>query len=83
MTEGEEKTMETHRAYCSACDCQVEVIVRPGAAVNPTTGEREDEVICLAYGESCTGAMCPMSARPVETMRQAFEKHERDDSTAS
>jgi len=68
--------MDKHRAYCSACDRQVEVIVKPGARVNPETGEREDEVICLEYGSSCTGAMCPMCDLPTEEMKRGFEKHE-------
>lgn len=75
--------METHRAYCSACDCQVEVIVRAGARTNPETGEKEDDVVCLSYGARCTGAMCPMSARPVEAMRQAFERHRGGDPAGS
>jgi hypothetical protein len=56
--------METHFAYCSACDRQVEVVVRRGAGTDPEAEGREDEIICLAYGESCTGAMCPMCHLP-------------------
>ncbi|MFO7587920.1 MAG: hypothetical protein R6X22_07575 [Gemmatimonadota bacterium] len=68
--------MDTHRAYCSACDRQVEVIVKPGARVNPETGEREDEVVCLEYGESCTGAMCPLCDLPTEELKRSLERHE-------
>jgi hypothetical protein len=70
--------MDRHRAYCSACDRQVEVIVKPGARVNPETGEREAEIVCLEYGASCTGAMCPLCEVPTEEMKRSFEKHGED-----
>ncbi|MDT8435799.1 MAG: hypothetical protein RRA92_03490 [Gemmatimonadota bacterium] len=67
--------MEKHFAYCSACDRQVEVIVKPGGRRNPDTGEAEDEIVCLEFGETCTGAMCPMCDLPTDAMRESFEKH--------
>lgn len=62
--------MDKHRAYCSACDRQVEVVVKPGGRTNPVTGEAEDEIICLEMGESCTGSMCPMCDVPTEEMKR-------------
>lgn len=66
--------MDKHLAYCSACDRQVEVVVNQGARTNPATGEKEDEVICLEMGESCTGSMCPMCDVPTDEMKQSLER---------
>ena len=66
--------MDPHWAYCSACDRQVQVVVRPGARVDTETGARSDEVLCLAFGESCTGALCPLSDLPTEQMRETFDR---------
>jgi hypothetical protein len=63
--------METHYAYCSACDRQVEVVVRKGTGIDPGTGEPADEIVCLAFGESCTGAMCPLCALPLEQLPES------------
>jgi hypothetical protein len=66
--------MDKHRAYCSACDRQVDVVVKPGARTNPVTGEAEDEIICLEMGESCTGSMCPMCDVPTDEMKRSVER---------
>jgi hypothetical protein len=66
--------MDKHRAYCSACDRQVDIVVRPGARTNPVTGEAEDEIICLEMGESCTGSMCPMCDVPTDEMKRSVER---------
>ncbi len=66
--------MDKHRAYCSACDRQVEVVVKPGGRTNPVTGEPEDEIICLEMGESCTGSMCPMCDVPTDEMKESVER---------
>lgn len=66
--------MDKHLAYCSACDRQVEIVVKPGARTNPTTGEPEDEIICLELGESCTGSMCPMCDVPTEEMTRSLDR---------
>ena len=65
--------MDKHLAYCSACDRQVEVVVNRGARTNPTTGEPEDEIVCLEMGESCTGSMCPMCDVPADEMTRSLE----------
>ncbi len=66
--------MDKHLAYCSACDRQVEIVVNRGARTNPTTGEPEDEIICLEMGESCTGSMCPMCDVPTEEMTRNLDR---------
>ena len=66
--------MDKHRAYCSACDRQVDVVVKPGARTNPVTGEAEDEIICLEMGESGTGSMCPMCDVPTDEMKRSVER---------
>ncbi len=66
--------MDKHRAYCSACDRQVDIVVKPGARTNPVTGEAEDEIICLEMGESCTGSMCPMCDVPTDEMKRSVER---------
>ena len=58
--------MDKHLAYCSGCDRQVEVIVERGAGpIDPETGRPGDRIVCLEHGESCTGSLCPLGARPV------------------
>ncbi|MBK5098839.1 MAG: hypothetical protein JJE01_13720 [Gemmatimonadetes bacterium] len=66
--------MDKHLAYCSACDRQVEVVVKTSARTNPATGELENEVVCLEMGESCTGSMCPMCDVPTDEMKQSLER---------
>ena len=66
--------MDKHLAYCSACDRQVEIVVKPGARTNPATGELEDEVVCLEMGESCTGSMCPMCDVPTVEMKRSLDQ---------
>lgn len=48
--------MEKHRVYCSACDREVELLLREGAA-----GELAGAV-CTDIGALCTGAACPICA---------------------
>lgn len=57
--------METRLAYCSACDQDVRIAVTPmplhgGQATLPDA----PDVVCLDFGEKCTGAMCPMFGLP-------------------
>lgn len=67
--------MRMYRAYCSACDRPVRVIpitefprdVRPEHA-------SESAVVCLDYGEECTGALCPLFEVPTSEMRELFER---------
>jgi len=67
--------MRMYRAYCSACDRPVRVIpisefpseVRPEHA-------SESSVVCLDYGDECTGALCPLFEVPTSEMRELYEE---------
>lgn len=71
--------MRMYRAYCSACDRPVRVIpitefppeVRPEHAT-------ETSVVCLDYGEECTGALCPLFEVPTSEMRELLERTQRE-----
>lgn len=67
--------MKTRMAYCSACDRNVRVVLRSGQ--EPIVVDEADahELVCLEYGETCTGDMCPLFAVPTERMKEAFERH--------
>lgn len=65
--------METHLAYCSACDREVEVAFKPGFTPEPGKPIPADAVICLAHGTTCTGALCPLFGLPPEQMRKNLE----------
>lgn len=66
--------MKIQHAYCSACDRQVEVIVSERASTSDAS-----KVVCLAYGEQCTGSMCPLFDVPTEQMKESFERQRRAD----
>jgi hypothetical protein len=66
--------MDRHWAYCSACDRQVEVMVRPAGPADPSTGKRVDELVCLEVGHTCTGALCPIADVTPEEMRDALDR---------
>lgn len=57
--------METQLAYCSACDQEVTIALRP-LAVHGGQANVDDqaEVVCLDFGEKCTGEFCPMFGLP-------------------
>jgi len=57
--------MEVHHAYCSACDSPVRIAVTPsGAYSGQAPVADQPDVVCLDFGERCTGAMCPMIGLP-------------------
>ena len=66
--------MDKHWAYCSACDRQVEVAVRPSEQVDPETGEPKEALVCLEVGHTCTGALCPITDASPEAMREALDR---------
>jgi hypothetical protein len=67
--------MKIQHAYCSACDRQVEVLVREGAQEDDGALPSDaSQVVCLAYGEQCTGSMCPLFDVPTEQMKESFER---------
>ena len=75
--------MRMYHAYCSACDQTVGVVpisefpeeVRP-------EGTSETALVCLAYGESCTGALCPLFELPTDRMRELYERTRGADGSA-
>lgn len=52
---------ETRYAYCSACDQNVPVALKEGGSPDDPS-----DLICLAYGETCTGRLCPLFGTPPE-----------------
>ncbi|HUG39653.1 MAG TPA: hypothetical protein VMM12_04175 [Longimicrobiales bacterium] len=66
--------METHLAYCSACDREVEVTLKPGYTAEPGTPIPPEAMICLAYGDACTGALCPLFGVPSEQMKADLDR---------
>lgn len=66
--------MNQHLAYCSACDREVEVILKPG--YSPGRGEPipADALLCLAHGDACTGALCPLFGVPPAAMKEKRER---------
>lgn len=61
--------MKSHTAYCSACDRPVKVLVRDGFEADDP-----ESLVCLDYGEKCTGALCPLFTVPTEVMRANYEE---------
>lgn len=68
--------MDVRTAYCSACDRNVKVVLQPGREPMVVKEDDVHELVCLEYGESCTGDMCPLFDVPTEQMREAFRRHE-------
>jgi hypothetical protein len=60
--------MKTHLAYCSACDREVEVALAPGYEPAPGEPIPPEAMICLAHGDTCTGALCPLFGVPPEQL---------------
>ncbi len=64
--------MEKHMIYCSARDCEVAVVIG-----SPADAEESDHalmnVICTEIGQTCTGMMCPICAKPPELLRAELE----------
>jgi hypothetical protein len=57
--------MDTQFAFCSACDRPVRIAITPAPTHEgqpmPNDGP---EVVCLEFGEKCTGEFCPMFGLP-------------------
>jgi hypothetical protein len=73
MTMEKERSMEVRTAYCSACDRNVRVVLKPGADDEGQAPEASD-LICLEHGETCTGDMCPIFDVPTEQMRENLKR---------
>lgn len=53
--------MDVRRAYCSAVDRNVPVVLRPGPAPwDGRTPHDPSELVCLDYKVRCTGWCCPL-----------------------
>lgn len=67
--------MRTQKAYCSACDRQVDVVV-PEDLPEGTLPSAHDpaKCICLEFGESCTGSLCPLFEVPTGQMEENYRK---------
>lgn len=66
--------MDTHLAYCSACDREVEVRLKPGYEPDPGQSIPPEAMVCLAHGDTCTGALCPLFGVPPEQMKENLER---------
>ena len=60
--------MNTHRAYCSACDREVNIVITDEPLEQGQAPISGAEVVCLDIGERCTGALCPIGATPPVVM---------------
>ena len=67
--------MRTQKAFCSACDRQVEVVI-PEDLPEVTLPSAHDPAncICLEYGETCTGSMCPLFEVPTGQMEENYKR---------
>jgi hypothetical protein len=67
--------MRMYRAYCSACDRPVRVIpISEFPEDARPENVSETAVVCLDYGEECTGSLCPLFETPTSEMRQLVEQ---------
>ena len=67
--------MRIQKAFCSACDRQVEVVV-PEDLPEGTLPSAHDPAscICLEFGESCTGSLCPLFEVPTGQMEENYRR---------
>jgi hypothetical protein len=66
------KRYRMYHAYCSARDQKVRVVRRSevmGEALEDRDVYAGSDVICLEYGDTCTGAICPLFDVPTGEMR--------------
>jgi hypothetical protein len=56
--------MSSQLAYCSACDQEVHIVVTPAPTHEGQASLEDSEVVCLDFGNKCTGALCPMFGLP-------------------
>jgi hypothetical protein len=72
--------MKTHKAYCSACDRQVEVLI-PEDLPEGTLPSAHDPAscICMEFGETCTGSLCPLFEVPTGQMEENYKRIIREE----
>lgn len=73
VTVFEEDSMDVRTAYCSACDRNVRVVLKPGAE-RSADAPRASDLVCLEYGDQCTGDMCPLFDVPSDEMRKNLNR---------
>ena len=62
-------------AYCSACDRQVEVVVPEDLPEGSLPSAHDPaSCICLEFGESCTGSLCPLFEIPTGQMEENYRR---------
>lgn len=67
--------MKTQKAYCSACDRQVEVVVPDDLPEGSLPSAHDPgRCICLEFGETCTGSLCPLFDVPTGQMEENYRK---------
>ena len=69
----ERQDIEIRTAYCSACDHDVRVVFAPRAREVGADPDVSD-LVCLEYGETCTGDMCPLFNVPSDQMRENLKR---------
>lgn len=73
--ERREYGMRTQKAYCSACDRQVEVVVPEDLPEGSLPSAHDPaSCICLEFGESCTGSLCPLFDVPTGQMEENYRR---------
>lgn len=65
--------MQARLVYCSACDQDVELLVRDA---NDAGGSQADldGAVCMEVGRHCAGTTCPIAAVPAVEMRARMER---------
>ncbi|MFQ5537192.1 MAG: hypothetical protein ACE5GJ_07035 [Gemmatimonadota bacterium] len=72
--------MEMRTAYCATCDKAVRVVVRREAPPWPSEHQHDPaDIVCLEYGETCTGSLCPLFDLPTEQMKENLEAFRREE----
>jgi hypothetical protein len=60
--------MKSIKAYCSACDQDVRLVLTDEPGLDGPSPIHDAEVVCLEIGERCNGALCPVGAVPPVVM---------------
>lgn len=66
--------MNTHLAYCSACDREVQVTLAPDFTPEPGNLIPPEAMVCLDHGEVCTGALCPLFGVRPEQLKENLDR---------
>lgn len=56
--------MQSHTAYCSACDQDVRVVITDAPEHDGQAPLADAQIVCLDFAARCTGSMCPMFGLP-------------------